>query len=150
MSQTLVRHLQHIIFSTKDRVVMIKGQWAPELYKYIGSVMKTKDCRLLSAGGTGDHIHLLASLDKTMSLSSLVMRIKSLSSGWVHRNIQGGRKFAWQRGYASFSVSESMVCGVKRYIENQPEHHKQRGFQEELRLLLDKHGLEYDERYLWN
>ena len=150
MAQTLVKNLQHIIFSTKDRVEMINGQRAPELYRYIGAVMKNKNCRLLSAGGTGDHIHLLASIDKTISLSFLVMRVKSLSSGWVHRNIQGGRKFAWQRGYASFSVSESMVNGVKRYIENQPEQHRQRGFQEELRLLLDKHHLEYDERYLWN
>ena len=108
------------------------------------------NCRLISAGGVGDHIHLLASLDKTISISELVMKIKALSSGWVHNKIPGGRKLAWQRGYAPFSVSESNINAVKRYIENQPEHNRQLAFQEELVLLLDKHHLEYDERYLWN
>ena len=150
MPQTLVKNLHHIIFSTKSRIRMINGRWAPELYGYIGAVMKNMNCRLISAGGTGDHVHLLASLDKTVSVSSLVMKIKSLSSGWVHNNIPGSSKFAWQRGYASFSVSESNLSDVKSYIDKQPEHHKRRGFQEELKLLLEKHQLEYDERYLWN
>ena len=150
MSQTLVKNLQHIVFSTKANYKMIRGEWAPDLYSYIGAVMKSMNCRLISAGGVGDHIHLLASLDKTISISELMMKIKALSSGWVHNKIPGGRKFAWQRGYASFSVSESNINAVKRYIENQPEHHRQLAFQEELILLLDKHHLEYDERYLWN
>jgi REP element-mobilizing transposase RayT len=112
--------------------------------------MKRRNCRPLSAGGTADHIHLLTSIGKTTMISDLVMKVKSLSSAWVHTNVSGGIKFSWQRGYASFSVSESMVEDVKGYIENQPEHHRQRCFQEELRTLLRKHNLEYDERYLWN
>jgi len=147
--QSLVRNVQHTIFSTKSRVQMIGGKWAPELYGFIGGIMKRMNCCLISAGGTADHIHLLTSLGKTISVSDLVMKVKSLSSAWVHNNVPGGRKFSWQRGYASFSVSESRVEEVKRYIENQLEHHRQYCFQDELRTLLCNHNLEYDERYLW-
>jgi REP element-mobilizing transposase RayT len=129
---------------------MIRGRWAPELYSYIGGIMKRMNCRLISAGETADHIHLLTSIGKTIMVPDMVMKVKSLSSAWVHANVSGGRKFSWQRGYASFSVSESRVDDVKRYIENQPEHHRRRCFQEELRTLLRKHNLEYNERYLWD
>ena len=112
--------------------------------------MRRMNCRLISAGGTGDHIHLLSSTGKTTPIPDLVMKVKSLSSAWVHDNVAAGKKFSWQRGYASFSVSECMVEDVKKYIENQPEHHRQRCFQEELRTLLNKNKLDYDERYLWD
>ena len=150
MPQSLVQNLHHTIFSTKDRVKMIRGEWAPELYSYIGGIMRRMNCRLVSAGGTGDHIHILSSIDKTTTIPDLVMKVKSLSSAWVHDNVAAGKKFSWQRGYASFSISESMMEDVKKYIENQPEHHRQYCFQEELRTLLNKHKLDYDERYLWD
>jgi len=150
MPQSLVQNLHHTIFSTKHRLKMIKGEWAPDLYSYIGGLMKRMDCRLVSAGGTGDHIHILSSMGKGTLVTDMVMKVKSLSSAWVRKNIPGAGKFCWQRGYASFSVSESRVADVKRYIENQPEHHRQLCFQEELRSLLNKHHLEYDERYLWD
>ena len=150
MSQSLVQNLHHTFFSTKGRVKMIRGKWALELYGYIWGIMKKMNCRLISAGGTADHLHLLSSIGKTTMVSDMVMKVKSLSFAWVHTNVSGGEKFSWQRGYASFSVSESMVKDVKRYIEKQPEHHHQGCFQEELRTLLRKHNLEYDERYLWD
>ena len=150
MPQSLVQNLQHTVFSTSGRLKMIENEWEQELYRYIGGILNNMECRLLSAGGTADHIHLLSSLNKKIRVPDLVMKVKSSSSAWIHTRIPGRSKFAWQRGYASFSVSESQVIKVSRYIENQAAHHCRRGFQEELRSMLDRHHLKYDERYLWD
>jgi putative transposase len=150
MPQSLVQNLQHTVFSTKGRLKMIEDEWEQELYSYIGGILNKMDCRLISAGGTADHIHMLSSLNKKTGIPDVVMKVKSSSSAWIHNSIPGRSKFAWQRGYASFSVSESQVKRVFTYIENQAEHHHRRSFQEELRFLLDRHRLKYDERYLWD
>jgi putative transposase len=80
----------------------------------------------------------------------LARDIKAISSGWIHQEWPQHRDFAWQQGYAAFSVSLSALDDVIEYIENQYEHHRQRSFQEELRLMLDKHGIPYDEKYMWD
>jgi REP-associated tyrosine transposase len=150
MPQSLVQNLHHTVFSTKNRIRMIGDEWSKELYRYIGGNMNKIGCKLIKAGGTSDHIHLLSSIDKKVSLSELVNRVKSSSSYWIHQRIPGMKKSCWQRGYASFSVSESQADLVIRYILNQDKHHTKYGFQEELLRLLHSHGLKYDERYLWN
>ena len=112
--------------------------------------MKKLGCTLIAAGGYSDHIHLLSVVDRKLSIHEFVSKVKSASSFWIHKNIPGMKIFAWQRGYSSFSVSKSMIPAVVRYIQRQREHHHRQGFQDELKTLLARHNLKYDERYLWN
>lgn len=97
-----------------------------------------------------DHVHLLISLGRETSISELVRELKSNSSRWIHETFPNQRNFAWQSGYAAFSVSPSRLEEVRKYIENQAEHHRTRTFQEEFRELLKRHNLAFDERYVWD
>jgi REP element-mobilizing transposase RayT len=139
-----------MVFSTKRRIPLFTGDVQPHLYSYMGTVLRTHDSRLLSAGGTADHIHLLASIGKQLAISELVREVKAKSSGWIHREFPRMKEFRWQSGYAAFSVSSSGIETVRRYIESQCEHHKRSTFQDELRTLLRLHNVEFDERYLWD
>jgi REP-associated tyrosine transposase len=105
---------------------------------------------LLCAGGTCDHVHLLVSMGREASVAELVRLMKSNSSVWVHEKFPSPGSFAWQAGYAAFSVSYSQLERVKAYIRGQAEHHRKVSFQDELRALLRKHGMEWDERYIWD
>src|SRR5262249_8420028 len=100
--------------------------------------------------GMPDHVHLLVSMGRTWSVADLVRDVKSNSCVWVHESIPDMLHFAWQVGYGAFSVSASQLSVVEKYVLNQKEHHADRSFQDEFRLLLEKHGLEYDERYVWD
>ncbi len=150
MSQTLTRLLAHLIFSTKHRTPIITPEVEPELFAYMGEILKNHDSRLLEAGGTSDHVHLLISQSKNVALSSLMKDVKKDSSSWIKTNGRSFRDFHWQDGYGAFSVSQSQVPALRRYIANQKEHHRRQSFQEELIALLKKHELDYDERYLWS
>jgi putative transposase len=140
----------HIVFSTKHRELLIDGEWAPRLYSIIGGALRSTKCTLLSAGGIEDHVHLLVSLARDLSVSDAVRNIKTASGKWIHDEFQALAGFHWQDGYAAFSVSQSQLPVAKRYIANQKEHHKRKGFQDELRQLLRLHDVEFDERYLWD
>ena len=104
---------------------------------------------MMAAGGVADHVHLPASIHKEMALSPLLRDVKALSSGWVHDTFSGVAEFAWQTGYAAFSVSQSNIEAVRKYIANQEEHHRRMTFKEELIALLKRHGVEYDERHVF-
>lgn len=149
MAQTLVSILVHMIFSTKNREALITPEIEPELFAYMGGILKNHESRLLDAGGTADHIHLLVSQSKNVSLSSLMKEVKKGSSSWVKTTGQGFRNFHWQDGYGGFSIGTSDVQNLKRYIANQREHHRRLSFQEELIQFLDDYGIAYDQRYLW-
>ena len=150
MSQSLVKISVHLVFSTKGRAPMIHKRIRPRLHAYIGSVLLANRARLFKAGGTNDHIHLLVSLGKELSVSGAVREIKSKSSGWIHREFPRLNRFAWQGGYGGFSVSESDLQSVKQYIEKQEEHHRRITFKDELRSLLRKHQIDFDETFLWD
>jgi REP element-mobilizing transposase RayT len=150
MAQTLVSLLEHVIFSTKNREPLITPNIEPELFAYIGGILKNNESRLLDAGGTFDHVHLLISQSKNIALSSLMKDVKKDSSSWVKTKGSEFRNFHWQDGYAGFSVGRPTVPGLKQYLANQKEHHRKRTFQEELMQFLDEYGVEYDARYLWN
>ena len=150
MPQSLVQNFQHTVFSTKDRFRWIDEDWEEALFIQIGGIQNRLGCKLIAAGAWYDHIHLLSMINRKLAVPEFVSKVKSSSSFWIHKNIPGRKKFAWQRGYSSFSVSRSNIPAVRRYIKNQRNHHHGQGFESELRLLLAKHGLEYDERYLWN
>ena len=150
MPQSFAGVYLHLIFSTKNRERSIHAEWAPRLYEYIGGILRERKCQLLTVGGVEDHLHLLVSLSREITLATLVRDVKSVSSHWVHQNIAGSQEFAWQQGYAVFSVSQSALDDVKTYIADQVTHHRRRTFQEELLIFLEKHGMSYDERYLWD
>ena len=140
----------HFIFSTKHRLPMITPELQPRLYQYIGGILVPRKCSLLAAGGIADHIHLLASLSRETCVSDTIRDIKSLSSGWVHETFAHSQEFAWQAGYAAYSVSYSNIESVRTYIGSQAEHHRRKTFQEEYLEFLKCHDMEYDERYIWD
>ena len=97
-----------------------------------------------------DHVHILFSISKNIGISQIVKEVKTGSSKWIKTKGEAFRQFHWQSGYGAFSVTESHIDAVKKYIANQEEHHRKMTFQEEFVQLLKKHHIEYDERYLWD
>ena len=146
-SYTCLRY--HLIWSTKHRQPLISEDIRDRLFQYIGGIIRDDGGKLLAAGGMPDHVHLLADIGKQQSVVDAVRDIKANSSGWIHKTFPQYQSFAWQTGYGAFTVSYSSVEAVKNYIANQAEHHRQRTFQEEFVEFLQRHGIEYDERYLW-
>jgi REP element-mobilizing transposase RayT len=139
----------HLIFSTKNRTPLITADMQPRLYGYVGGIGKEQGYPLIAAGGTPDHVHLLVSLSRDVSVAEVVRVLKANSSKWVHETFPGSRAFAWQTGYAAFAVSFSNIGQVKKYLARQEQHHRKQTFQEEFIAFLRRHEIEYDERYLW-
>jgi REP element-mobilizing transposase RayT len=139
----------HFIFSTKERRPRITNDIQTRLYEYIGGIVAHEKGRLLTAGGMPDHIHLLAAFTAQKAVSDLMRLVKTNSSKWVHETFSDHRDFGWQDGYGAFTVSYSNLARVKRYIAAQEEHHRRLSFQEEFLTFLKRHGIEYDERYIW-
>lgn len=148
MAHTYSHLLAHIIFSTKDRHPWITDDLLPELHAYLGGIVSQESCVALAIGGVADHVHLLVRYPPRLAVSDFVRTIKSNSTGWIHET-RPLKLFQWQTGYSAFSVSESNREQVVTYIEQQASHHRVRTFQEELIELLQRHGVSYDPRYLW-
>ncbi len=139
----------HIIFSTKHRQPLITPDLQPRLFEYVGGILRNHSSSLIAAGGISDHVHLLVSMGRTMSVADAVRLIKSNSSSWIHEELQLP-DFQWQTGYGAFAVSYSNIDTVKEYLARQEEHHRTRTFQDAFREFLRRHGLEWDERYVWD
>jgi REP element-mobilizing transposase RayT len=151
MPQSFVSLHHHLIFSTKDRVPLISAEVQPRLFEYIGGILRAEGSALEAAGGTADHVHLLVSLDKRMSISEALRIIKAGSSRWIHETFPDSLSgFTWQAGYGAFAVSHSHREKVRAYLSRQAEHHRKVTFQDEFLAFLRRHGIEYDERYLWD
>lgn len=150
MGSTLTNLLFHIVFSTKNRKPLIKPEFQDELYKYIGGIIKGEGGILLAMGGMPDHVHILLKLKPIHSMSQMMMKIKGNSSKWMNKQRKISTGFSWQDGYGGFSVSESQIDAVKRYINHQEDHHQKISFKEELTIILKRHQISYDENYLWN
>lgn len=148
MSSTHSALHHHLIWGTKNHELVILPSWRERLHAYLGGCIRALDAVPEAVGGVGDHVHLLVSLSPTHRLSDFVRDVKRQSSEWVHKEI-GDKTFHWQEGYGAFSVSKSTVEDVLKYIQGQEEHHRTRTFREEYVAFLVKHGVEYDERYLW-
>ncbi len=142
--------LVHFVWSTARREPCISSIWEDRLYGFIGGIVNNKNGKLICGGGMEDHIHLLVSLPSTVDISEIVNAMKSNSSRWIHESFTDQKDFAWQKGYGAFSVSKSGEQGVIKYIRNQREHHRRNDFKQEFLILLQKHEIEYDERYLWD
>ena len=150
MAGTFTNLLCHVVFSTKRREPLIRDAWKGQLHAYIGGIIRNERAILLRAGGTADHVHLLMKLPASAAVADMLRIIKTNSSKWVNESGVSPGAFAWQTGYGAFSVSESQVPGVDRYIQKQVEHHRGQSFQEEFIVLLKRHGFVYDPRYLWD
>lgn len=149
MSQSLSQLYVHIIFHTKYNQSLIRPEVEKELYAYIGGVIKENGFVPIKINGTEDHIHILATMSKNIALAKFVEEIKRNSSRWIKTKGLEYQDFAWQGGYAGYSVSQSVVERVKKYIENQKEHHKKVSFKDEYVQFLAEYKIDFDENYLW-
>ena len=150
MPQSLTNVLLHIIFSTKDREPLIKPEIESDLYAYINGILKKLSCPPIAMGGTKNHIHILCTLSRTLSISTVLEEIKKSSSKWVKTRGNAFTRFYWQAGYGAFSIGESTVADLKKYIARQKEHHQTVSFQDEFRAFLGKYRVDYDEKYVWD
>jgi putative transposase len=138
----------HLVYATRGRKAAFSEMEMARLCEYTAGIVRSLKCTLHLANGPADHIHLAVSLDPSVSLAEFVRTVKAGSSKWVHQNFPQLEHFAWQDGYAAFTVSHSGMDKVVAYIRNQQEHHRKLSFEEELRLIFQKHGIRYEERYL--
>jgi REP element-mobilizing transposase RayT len=150
MPQSLSLVSLHIIFSTKDRAPYLHKDITEELYPYLATVVRNANCECYRVGGIADHVHLAIRLSRTITIATLVEELKTSSSKWLKSKSPRLKAFAWQRGYAVFSTNPSDLDALLHYIDTQEEHHRKYDFQDELRALLKKYGVEHDERYMWD
>jgi REP-associated tyrosine transposase len=149
MPQSLSRLLVHLVFSTKNRIPFLQSpQLRSEVQAYLTATLRGVDCEPMQVGGVADHVHLLFGLSRTISLAELVKDLKTSSTKMMRE--KGHLAFSWQAGYGAFSVSESNKAVVIAYIVSQELHHRKMTFQEEIRALLTKHSMRFDERYIWD
>ena len=149
MSQSLSKMYIHIVFHTKYNQDLIKTDVENELYAYLGGILKENKSVPIAINGIEDHVHILCIMSKNIALADLLEELKRNSSRWIKTKGADYSDFAWQGGYGGFSVSQSKVDVVKRYIENQKEHHKTETFKEEYIRFLKEYGIDYNEDYLW-
>jgi putative transposase len=148
MSHSYTNLIYHIIFSTKGKVPLILPEVESELYDYIGGTIRGLKGICLEVNGTTDHIHLLAKLAPDIAVSAVLRNLKSNSSGWMHDVFPSLADFTWQRGYGAFTVSQSNVPKVQKYIARQKQHHLKVSFRDEFVRFLKANGIEFDERYI--
>ena len=150
MPQSLSSILIHLIFSTKNREPFITEAIEKELHPYMAKIFRELKSPSLTIGGTDDHVHILFSLGRTIEVAELVQEVKTESSKWTKTQGQEFQNFHWQRGYGAFSIGQSQVGTLKRYIACQRIHHQRVTFQDEYRKFLKSYGIDYDERYVWD
>ncbi len=156
MPQSISQLYIHTIFSTKNRQrALAYPELRDNLNAYTAGILKTMGCMPIIIGSVIDHMHGLFILKRTLSVADTVGAIKQGTSAWIKQQKREEAdpylvKFAWQAGYAAFSVSPANAEAARSYIANQEEHHRRHGFQEEYRNFLTKNGIEFDERYVWD
>ena len=149
MAHSYTNILIHYIFSTKNREKIMTSELQERLWPYMGGISRENNMKALAIGGIEDHVHLLISLPATLSIARAIQLIKGGSSKWVHDTFPNHNNFKWQEGYGAFSISISHKEDTIAYINTQKEHHRKKSFQEEYVSFLKKHGIDYDERYVW-
>lgn len=146
MGSTFFSLHYHIVFSTKDRRPLIQDEWRPRVHSYLGGIIRGMNGVAEIVGGVADHVHMLASLRPVHCIADVMRDMKKESSTWAKDNFDS--RFAWQEGYAAFTVSPSATDSFKKYIAKQEAHHARHSFVDELKRLLEKAGIEYEEKYL--
>jgi REP-associated tyrosine transposase len=143
MSHSHPQNYIHLVFSTKGRRKLIPQDMQQRLWSYIAAICQKDGMFVHAVGGTEDHIHILFQLPATLTLARAILLMKAYSSKWM------GKQFAWQKGYAAFSVSASILPVVTRYVQNQELHHRKMTFDQEFIALLKKHNVEFDPKYVF-
>jgi putative transposase len=149
MGHTLVKAYVHIVFSTRKRQPLILPEIEMALHQQIASICRSLECLPLKVGGFKDHVHILCSLHKDISILELIEEVKITSSRWMRNKNDLFKNFYWQQGYGTFSLSESEIPVLSHYIENQRDHHSRMSFEDEFKRLLVENEIEYDEHVLW-
>ncbi|HVE57849.1 MAG TPA: IS200/IS605 family transposase [Pyrinomonadaceae bacterium] len=147
MPHTYTNFIFHVVFATKERAPLITNELKPRLYEYLGGTIRGLDGILLEIGGIKDHIHLLIKLKPTIKFSDFMRELKANSSTWANRLTNG--RVEWQNGYGAFTVGETQIEIVRRYIKNQEIHHAKLSFDDEFKDMLNRSGIDFDEKYLW-
>ncbi len=150
MSQSLSRLLTHLVFSTKNRAGVLTPEIQAQLHPYLATVLESAGCPSLRVGGVEDHVHLFFALSRTKTIAEVVEQVKVGSSKWIKTKGPEFRDFHWQGGYGAFSVSQLDADKVIAYIAHQKEHHHGVSFQDEYRSMLNRAGIPFDERYVWD
>lgn len=142
MSHSHICCLVHVVFATAERRPLIREETQIALHGYLGGIARENGIVALAVGGAADHVHLLLSMPRTISIAKAVQLLKSGSSKWIHENYRGMRTFAWQEGYGAFSIGLAQRAATVKYIENQGQHHKRFSFEAEWNKFLAAHGIE--------
>ena len=151
MPQSLASVHVHIVFGTKHRRPFLSDdETRTQMHAYIASILKAYDSPPVIVGGPDDHVHILCLLSRNHSISKVIAEIKRNSTKWIKTKGADYKEFSWQNGYGVFSVGKSMVDKTIKYIKNQKEHHAEVDFKGEMIGFLKKHGVAYDEKYLWD
>lgn len=150
MAQSLSKILLHIVFSTKYRAKLIVPECEQRLHAYMATTCRALGSQAFRVGGTSDHVHIACSLPRTVTVARLVEKIKGSSSRWVKQEFPRCSQFRWQTGYGVFSLGQSQLKHIVKYIEGQKAHHRQVALRDEVIGLLERYGVEYDEHYLWD
>ena len=150
MPQSLSSILIHLVFSTKNRETFITPAIESELHPYMASIFRDLKSPSLTIDGTMDHLHVLFSLSRSVAIADLVEEVKTGSSKWIKTKGREFKNFHWQKGYGAFSIGQSSVVALKRYIRSQKHHHRRVTFEEEYRTFLKRYDIEFDERYVWD
>ena len=149
MAQSLTKIYLHLIFHVKTTSPAISEDDLADLHAYIGKLVNTTGCQVLCTGGVRDHVHVLFCLARDVAVSYVVEEVKRNSSRWLKTRSPMYHRFAWQNGYAAFSVSQSVVDTTIAYIENQRQHHHKTSFADEYRKFLDVYQVKYNEKYIF-
>jgi len=151
MPQSLARVVLHTTFSTKHRVPFLKdAELRARLHAYMAVILQEIDCEPILINGVEDHVHILCNFSRTITIASFIETVKTAPSRWMKDQGPAYEGFFWQKGYGVFSVSQSKVQETRDYVAGQQEHHRHMSFQDEFRALCRKHGIEIDERYVWD
>jgi len=151
MPQSLAKVIVHLVYSTKDRTPWLKDpSLRSELFAYNSAILKNVESPAILIGGVEDHVHILSLWSRKHAIMDVVQESKTETSKWIKKQGQEFKDFHWQAGYGIFSVSESNLDHLKRFIAKQEEHHRNMSFQDEFRELCQRHGIEIDERYVWD
>ena len=147
MANTYIQVFIHIVFSVKNRASLLPPHWQSQIHSYIAAIINKSGHRAIEVGGTDDHVHILFSYNGLEPISELVRQIKTESNKFIVRHLIAPCKFEWQSGYACFSYSYSQLEAIRSYIKRQPEHHKGLSLTDEIKIMYERFGIAYDERY---
>ena len=149
MPNTYTQLYIHCVFAVKHRATMLHPQWDERLRLYITGTVQNDGHRMLAINNVSDHLHFLVGLNPNQSISDMMRLVKCDSAEWINKERLTTQKFNWQEGYGAFSNSKSQVDSVVKYILNQQQHHKKITFLDEYKIMLEKAGIKYDEKYIF-